>query len=30
MPQQEGWVKRREHWLQPIAGIEQAIEDPSR
>jgi len=24
-----GRIKRREHWLQPIAGAEQALEDPS-
>jgi hypothetical protein len=30
VPTQEGWIKRREHWLQPIAGAEQAIEDPSK
>lgn len=30
LPQQEGWVRRREHWLQPLDGVEHAIEDPSR
>lgn len=29
MPQQEGWTKRREHWLQPIPGVPQFIEDPT-
>ena len=29
VPTQEGWIKRRERWLQPIAGAEQAMEDPS-
>jgi len=28
MPQQEGWIKRREHWLQPIPGVPQFVEDP--
>jgi hypothetical protein len=27
-PQVEGWIKRREHWLHPIAGIGQFGEDP--
>ncbi|MEO8683696.1 MAG: GFA family protein [Devosia sp.] len=30
MPQQEGWTKRREHWLAPLPGIPQFAEDTSR
>lgn len=30
MPQQEGWVIRREHWLQPIGGVPQFNKDPTR
>ena len=26
-PSQEGWVKRRETWLEPIAGASQSVED---
>jgi hypothetical protein len=29
VPMQEGWIKRRERWLRPIAGAEQAEEDLS-
>lgn len=29
-PTREGWIKRREHWLAPVVGAEQALEDPSR
>jgi hypothetical protein len=28
-PQQEGWVKRREHWLEPAEGVPQFEEDPT-
>ena len=28
VPQQEGWIIRREHWLTPVAGIAQAPRDP--
>lgn len=28
VPTQEIWVKRREPWLVPVAGAEQASEDP--
>ena len=27
-PHLEGWTKRREHWLAPVAGAQQCIEDP--
>ena len=27
-PIQEGWIKRREPWLEPVAGAGQFIEDP--
>ena len=27
-PMQEGWVKRREPWLVPLAGVPQSREDP--
>jgi hypothetical protein len=27
-PTREGWVKRREHWLPPVAGVAQFDEDP--
>ena len=27
-PVQEGWIKRREHWLVPIAGTNQFDQDP--
>ena len=27
-PAQEGWIKRREPWLHPLAGTGQAEEDP--
>ena len=27
-PQQEGWIKRREHWLEPVEGVPQYLEDP--
>ncbi|HEV7718878.1 MAG TPA: GFA family protein [Arsenicitalea sp.] len=30
IPMQEGWIKRREHWLVPIAGATQSREDPER
>ncbi len=30
VPTREGWIKRRESWLQPIAGATQAEEDPPR
>jgi hypothetical protein len=26
-PEREKWTKRREHWLSPMAGAEQASED---
>ena len=26
-PQQEGWIKRREHWVQLLAGVPQFAED---
>jgi hypothetical protein len=29
VPQQEGWIKRREHWLAPLP-VPQAQEDPER
>ena len=29
IPSREGWTKRREHWLAPIAGASQAAEDPA-
>ena len=29
VPTREGWVKRRENWLQPISGTSQWDEDPS-
>lgn len=29
VPTQEGWIKRREPWLAPLASAEQALEDPS-
>jgi hypothetical protein len=28
VPTQVGWIKRREPWLVPLAGAEQALEDP--
>ena len=28
-PTREGWIKRREHWLQPVPGCGQFDEDPS-
>lgn len=28
IPTQEGWIKRREPWLAPLTGAEQAREDP--
>lgn len=28
-PRREAWVKRREHWLKPIAGAHQSLEDPT-
>jgi hypothetical protein len=28
LPQQEGWIKRREPWLHPIEGVPQYTEDP--
>jgi hypothetical protein len=27
-PTREGWIKRREPWLAPVAGTHQAPEDP--
>jgi hypothetical protein len=30
MSQQEGWIRRREHWLQPIRNVPQFEEDPPR
>lgn len=30
VPEQEGWVKRREPWLAPVAGASQSTEDPPR
>ena len=27
-PTREGWIKRREHWLAPVAGAAQFDEDP--
>jgi hypothetical protein len=27
-PTQEGWIKRREHWLAPVAGTKQFDQDP--
>ena len=30
LPTREGWIKRREHWLMPVARAEQAQEDPTR
>jgi len=27
-PDTEGWVKRREHWLEPVAHAAQFTEDP--
>jgi hypothetical protein len=30
LPMQEGWIKRREHWLQPLPGVPQFAEDPDR
>ena len=29
VPTREGWIKRREHWLQPIEGTAQFREDPA-
>ena len=29
-PQQEGWIKRREHWLAPLPGVPQFVEDVDR
>jgi hypothetical protein len=28
-PTREGWIKRREHWLAPIAGTDQFDHDPT-
>jgi hypothetical protein len=28
LPTREGWIKRREPWLAPVPGTEQAREDP--
>ena len=28
VPTREGWIKRREPWLHPVAGAVQAQEDP--
>jgi hypothetical protein len=28
-PSLEGWTKRREEWLESVAGAEQSFEDPS-
>jgi hypothetical protein len=28
VPRLEGWIKRRERWLQPVTGAEQNVEDP--
>jgi hypothetical protein len=30
VPEQEGWTKRREHWLAPLAGVPQYEEDTAR
>jgi hypothetical protein len=30
VPTQEGWIKRREPWLAPVAGAGQHREDPPR
>ena len=30
VPAQEGWIKRRESWLQPVAGATQSVGDPPR
>jgi hypothetical protein len=30
LPEQEGWIRRREPWLQPVAGATQSAEDPPR
>jgi hypothetical protein len=27
VPRLEGWIKRRERWLQPVIGAKQNIED---
>jgi hypothetical protein len=29
LPGVEAWTKRREKWLEPIAGADQSPEDPS-
>jgi hypothetical protein len=29
VPMQEGWVKRREHWIEPAEGVPQYEEDPA-
>lgn len=29
-PDVEGWVRRREHWLEPIRGISQFDGDPTK
>ena len=29
VPTREGWIKRREPWLQPVAGAGQFQEDPT-
>ena len=29
-PAQEGWIKRREHWLQALPNVPQFAEDPDR
>ena len=29
VPRLEGWIKRRERWLQPVIRAEQNIEDPA-
>jgi hypothetical protein len=30
VPTREGWIKRREPWLQPLIGASQWREDPAR
>jgi hypothetical protein len=30
VPQQEGWIIRREHWLAPVPGARQAERDPPK
>ena len=29
VPTREGWVKRREHWLEPVPGASHSEEDPA-